>query len=72
MADLGWWHEREGPYEIDNIAHAGFPTILVLDGGGYSTGARQWLLAHSRNPNLVDVCSHGHISTMQGATEDMK
>ena len=55
IADLERQRRREDPYQIENIAHAGFPTIIVLDGGGYSDGAREWLLAHSGNRNLVDV-----------------
>ena len=57
--------DEKYPYEVENIAHAGFPTIIVLDGGGYSEGARQWLLAQRGKRNLVDVCSQGDISRMQ-------
>ena len=57
--------DEKYPYEVENIAHAGFPTIIVLDGGGYSDGARQWLLAQRGKRNLVDVCSQGDISRMQ-------
>ena len=42
-----------------------FPTIIVLDGGGYSEGARQWLLSQRGKRHLVDVCSQGDISRMQ-------
>ena len=61
-ADLEW---QRRPYEVENIAHAKFPTIIVLDGGGYSEGARQWLIAQRGKRNLVDVCSQGDISRMQ-------
>ena len=71
MADVERQRRREGPYEIENIAHAGFPTIIVLDRGGCSDGASQWQFAHSGNRNLVDVCSQGHINQMQGVREDM-
>ena len=57
--------DEKYPYEVENIAHAGFPTIIVLDGGGYSEGARQWLLAQRGKRNLVEVCSQGDISRMQ-------
>ena len=57
--------DEKYPYEVENIAHAVFPTIIVLDGGGYSEGARQWLLAQRGRRNLVDVCSQGDISRMQ-------
>ena len=57
--------DEKYPYEVENIAHAGIPTIIVLDGGGYSEGARQWLLAQRGKRNLVDVCSQGDISRMQ-------
>ena len=57
--------DEKYPYEVENIAHAGIPTIIVLDGGGYSQGARQWLLAQRGKRNLLDVCSQGDISRMQ-------
>ena len=57
--------DEKYPYEVENIAPAGFPTIIVLDGGGYSEGARQWLVAQRGKRNLVDVCSQGDISRMQ-------
>ena len=57
--------DEKYPYEVENIAHAKFPTIIVLDGGGYSEGARQWLIAQRGKRNLVAVCSQGDISRMQ-------
>ena len=56
---------RSSLYEVDDIAHAGFPTIIVLDGGGYSEDARQWLLSQRGKRHLVEVCSQGDISRMQ-------
>ena len=57
--------DEKYPYEVENIAYARFPTIIVLDGGGYREGARQWLIAQRGKRNLVDVCSQGDISRMQ-------
>ena len=57
--------DEKYPHEVGNIAHAGFPAIMVLDGGGYSEAARQRLLAQSGKRNLMDVCSQSEISRMQ-------
>ena len=56
---------RSIPTRVETIAYARFPTIIVLDGGGYREGARQWLIAQRGKRNLVDVCSQGDISRMQ-------
>lgn len=57
--------DEKYPYEVENIAHAGFKTVIVLDGGGYSEGARQWLLAQRGKRNLLNVCSQEEINRMQ-------
>jgi hypothetical protein len=43
------WQESSGsvdekfPYIVWNIEKLGYPTIIVLDGGGYKPGAEKWL-----------------------------
>lgn len=55
------WQKSSGsvdekfPFEVECIAHDSFPTIIILDGGGYSKGAQNWLLAQRGQRNLVDV-----------------
>ena len=36
--------EEKYPFELLSIAERGIDTIIVLDGGGYSKGARRWLV----------------------------
>lgn len=57
--------DEKYPFEVECIAQGGFETIIVLDGGGYSQGARQWLLAQRGKRNLVDVCNRDEIQRMQ-------
>ena len=57
--------EEKYPFEIECIAQGQYKTIIVLDGGGYSEGARKWLVAQRGKRNLVDVCSQGEISRLQ-------
>ena len=59
--------EEKYPFEIECIARANFPRIIVLDGGGYSDGARQWLLAQCGERNLIDVCDMGAITRLQSS-----
>ena len=40
--------EEKYPFEVLSIAQNQFDTIIILDGGGYSSGARQWLINQSR------------------------
>ena len=42
------------PFEVNCINHGRLRTIIVLDGGGYRAGAKQWLLGEKNNM-LVDV-----------------
>lgn len=35
--------EEKFPFLVENIKLLGTKTIIILDGGGYSTGAREWL-----------------------------
>lgn len=57
--------DEKYPFEVECIAQGRFETIIVLDGGGYSRGARQWLLAQRGKRNLVDVCNRDEIQRMQ-------
>ena len=56
--------EEKFPFEIECIAQGPFPTIIVLDGGGYSNGAHQWLLAQRGKRKLIDVYDMTEITRM--------
>lgn len=39
--------EEKYPFEVMSIERDGIPAILVLDGGGYTSGAKAWLKAQA-------------------------
>ncbi len=51
--------EEKYPFEVLSIQQGGYPTIIVLDGGGYSKGAEQWLKAQAGKNYLRHVLSQG-------------
>lgn len=57
------WQESSGtteekfPFEVKSIAINQIPAIVVLDGGGYSPNAKQWLLNQAGKNNLLHVFS---------------
>ena len=55
--------DEKFPFEVECINQGRFPTIIVLDGGGYRDGARQWLLG-KRNEKLIDVVDMRGITQM--------
>lgn len=57
--------DEKFPFEVECIAQGNFETVVVLDGGGYSEGAKQWLLAQRGKRRLVDVCDMGEITRWQ-------
>ena len=48
--------------EVLSIGECEFPSIIVLDGGGYSNGAEAWLKKQAGNSNLVSVMNMGEIT----------
>ena len=62
------WQSRSGsvdekyPFEVVSIAQNQFDTIIILDGGGYSEGARQWLINQSGKNRLLHVFSQGDFA----------
>ena len=50
------------PFEVLSIAQNEFDTIIVLDGGGYHVGAKQWLINQSGKNRLLDVFSKDEFS----------
>jgi len=70
------WQAKSGsvdekyPYEVACINHLSIPTIIVLDGHGYQSEAKKWLLAQVGSGNLLQVvnarefarfCSRGEV-----------
>lgn len=51
--------EEKYPFEVLSIQQNEFDTIIVLDGGGYSDGAKQWLLNQAGKTKLLQVFSQG-------------
>lgn len=51
--------EEKYPFEVQSIQQVGYPAIIILDGGGYSRGAEQWLKAQAGKNNLKHVFSQG-------------
>ena len=44
-----------------SIALAEFDTIVILNGGGYSSGARQWLLNQAGKNRMKHVFDQGQF-----------
>ena len=57
--------DEKYPFEVECIAHDSFPAIIVLDGGGASKGAKDWLLAQRGKRNLVEVLDQGGLQRWQ-------
>ena len=51
--------EEKYPFEVLSIAQNAFDTLIVLDGGGYSSGAEQWLVNQAGKKRLLEVLSQG-------------
>ena len=54
--------DEKYPYEVLTIAQNDLDTIIVLDGGGYSVGAKQWLINQSGKNRLIHVMDSGEFS----------
>lgn len=55
--------EEKYPFEVESINCNSYRTIIVLDGGGYSAGARRWLKGQAGGNNrLLHVLDLGGIN----------
>ena len=54
--------EEKYPFEVLSINLGEYPTIIVLDGGGYSRGAEFWLKQQAGKNKLLHVLSLGEVS----------
>ncbi len=53
--------DQKFPYEVLTIRQNESPTIILLDGGGYSPGAEQWLRSQAGKDNLKHVFNQGEL-----------
>ena len=51
--------EEKYPFEVLSIQVDGYPAIVLLDGGGYSSGAEQWLKVQAGKNQLKHVFNMG-------------
>ena len=51
--------EDKYPFEVLSIQLDGYPAIILLDGGGYTVGAAQWLKGQAGKNQLKHVFSLG-------------
>ena len=58
--------DEKYPFEVLSIAQNEFNTIIILDGGGYSDGAQQWLLNQSGKNRLLQVFDSGDFARFAG------
>ena len=54
--------EQKYPYEVLCIKQEKFDTIILLDGGGYTAGAKQWLMSQAGKNRLKHVFDQGEFS----------
>ena len=47
--------EEKYPFEVQNIRESGYDTIILLDGGGYSGGAKRWFYSQAGHDHLLHV-----------------
>ena len=55
--------EEKYPFLVLSIRQIGIPTIIVLDGKGYSDGARQWLKSRVGSDALEHVLDMSEFQT---------
>ena len=54
--------EEKYPFEVLNIQQNEYDTIIILDGGGYSLGAKQWLMNQAGKNRLKHVYDQGDFA----------
>ena len=54
--------EEKYPFEVLSLQKNKYDTIIILDGEGYSKGAKQWLLNQAGKNNLKYVFNLGEFS----------
>ena len=54
--------EEKFPFLVLNITRGEYDAIVILDGGGYNSGAEQWLRSEAGGTRLKHVFSMGEFS----------
>ncbi len=54
--------DQKYPFEVLSIGKSKLDTIIILDGGGYSEGARNWLLQQAGQNHLKAVLSQAEFT----------
>ena len=54
--------DEKYPFEVLSIQQDEYDTIILLDGGGYSAGAKQWLINQAGKNRLKHVFDQGAFS----------
>ena len=54
--------EEKYPFEVLSIQLNNFNTIIIIDGGGYSQGALQWLKSQAGKNKLLYVLNQGDFA----------
>ena len=54
--------EEKYPFEVLSIQQNEYDTIIILDGGGYSKGAKRWLIQEFGKNHLKKVFNQGEFS----------
>ena len=61
---VGGTTDEKYPFVVLSIAINKYPTIIILDGGGYSKGSEKWLRAQAGKDKLEHVCSQGEFQRL--------
>lgn len=53
--------DEKYPFLVENIEYGDYPTIVILDGGGYTEGASEWLRSQSGTDKFLYVFNQGEF-----------
>ena len=56
--------DQKYPFEVQTINCNSYPTIIVLDGGGYNDLAGEWLKSHAGKGKILHVVNMGEFSRL--------
>ena len=53
--------DEKYPFLVANIEHGNYPTIVILDGGGYTEASGEWLREQSGTNKFLNVFNQGEF-----------
>ena len=53
--------DEKYPFLVENIEYGDYPTIVILDGGGYTEAASEWLRSRSGTDKFLYVFNQGEF-----------